>query len=250
MTVEDVRHLGTGLPAVATFGRSEAEATRFLLPYQFAISSLTARLCILKQEFARLDRHCPVGHASSRVKSLDRIVAKATRLRCPLTVEHIRHTIRDVAGVWVTSAAISDTYRVANLLSWQSDVAVIDAEDYIGSPKPNGYRSLHITAGIPIFHRDSIERVPVELQIRTIAIDAWASVEHENFYGNRRTTPRRLIDEMTAAADAVHRLDVTMERLHDEVGRLRGWDDDDAALNLRPMTTITGVSPSFAGQFR
>lgn len=250
MTVEDVRHWAPGYRPRRPSGARRRRTARFLLPYQFAISSLTARLSILKQEFARLDRHCPVGHISSRVKILDRIVAKATRLRCPLTAEHIRHTIRDVAGVRVTSAVISDAYRVANLLSWPSDVAVIGVEDYIANPKRNGYRSLHITVEVPIFHGDSIERVPVELQIRTIAMDAWASVEHEIFYRNHRTTPLRLVDEMTAAADAAHRLDATMQRLHDEVGRLGGWDDDDAALNLRPMTTITGASPPFAGQFR
>jgi putative GTP pyrophosphokinase len=237
MTVEDVCHLPAGLPPAIEFGHSSAEFSRFVLPYQFAIQALTTKVAILKEEFTQFDRDCPIEHVSSRVKSFDRILAKAQRLRCPLTTEHIRRNIRDIAGVRITCPVISDTYRVAGLLSSQPDVTVIEVEDYIAKPKPNGYKSLHITVEIPVVMSDGVEQVPVELQIRTIAMDLWAGFEHTIYRKNHRAVPRRLVNELTEAAEVAHRLDMTMERLHNEVAWLTAGNADDIHLDVPPLTT-------------
>ena len=109
---------------------------------------------------------------------------------------------------------ISDTYRAAALLGAQSDIEVIEVEDYIANPKPNGYRSFHMIVEIPVHCSDRVEHVPAEWQMRTIAQGFWACLEHEIHYKYSRAVPRGLLTELTDAAVAAHRLDMTMERLH------------------------------------
>ncbi|WP_016880631.1 MULTISPECIES: GTP pyrophosphokinase family protein [unclassified Rhodococcus (in: high G+C Gram-positive bacteria)] len=212
------------------------EFTQFVLPYQCAIATLTTKVHILRKGFTHLDRHCPIEHVSSRVKSPDSIMAKAQRLSCPLTVARIRQNIRDIAGVRVTCGLISDTYRVADLIGGQPDVTVLEVEDYIAKPKSNGYKSLHMAVEIPVFLSDRVVQVPVELQIRTIAMDFWASLEHKIYYKYQRSVPRRLLQELTEAADVAHRLDRKMERLHNEVTGLESAvDSDDSPLSLEAI---------------
>jgi putative GTP pyrophosphokinase len=241
VTVGDVYDLAPGLPATTQFGRSNTE---FALPYQIAISMLTTKVRILKQEFTRRDGYCPVEAVSSRVKTHDSIVAKAQRLCCPLTADDIRTNILDVAGVRITCCRVSDTYRIAARLSDLPDVTVIEVEDYIAKPKPNGYKSLHIIVEIPVRLNNRVQQVPVEVQIRTIAQDLWASCEHTISYKYPRATPDRLLDTLTQAADAAYQLDMKMERLHNEVARL--WatsDSDDVQLNTPPPTAIDRCRP-------
>jgi putative GTP pyrophosphokinase len=231
MTVDNI--CDSGLPMTMPFELFGPDFTQFVLPYQCAISTLTTKVHILRKGFTHLDRHCPIEHVSARVKSADSIVAKAERLRCPLTVDHIRQNIRDIAGVRITCGLISDTYRVADLIGGQPDVTVLEVEDYIVKPKSNGYKSLHMAVEIPVFLSDRVVQVPVELQIRTIAMDFWASLEHKIYYKYPRSVPRRLLQELTEAADVAHRLDRKMERLHNEVaGLASAVDSDDGPLSL------------------
>ena len=163
------------------------------------------------------------------MKPPDSILGKAARIGCPLTVDDIGTNILDIAGVRVTCGLISDTYRVATLLSQHADLTVIEVEDYIAHPKPNGYKSFHMILEVPVYLSDRVERVPVELQIRTIAMDLWANLEHKIHYKHDHAVPRRLLNELIDAAEAAHRLDVKMQRLYDEVG------DPTAG---RPPTTV------------
>ena len=128
---------------------SDTEFARFPLPYRFAISMLTTKISILKEELIDRDGYCPIVAVSSRVKTLDSIRRKAQRIGCPLTVDDIRTNILDIAGVRVTCGLISDTYRVATMVSQQADLTVIEVEDYIAHPKPNGYKSFHMVFEIP-----------------------------------------------------------------------------------------------------
>jgi putative GTP pyrophosphokinase len=219
MTVGDVDDLVSGFPAATQFGCVEFDFARFALPYQCAISTLTSKASILGREFVQRDGRCPIERVSSRVKTLDSIVAKARRLRCPISADGIRRNIFDIAGVRITCGLMSDVYRVAALFSQQPDVTLIEVEDYVATPKANGYRSLHLAVEIPVFVSNRVRRVPVELQIRTTAMDMWASLEHDIHYKHPHATPTHLLNELTHAADAAHRLDTTMQRLHDQVGR-------------------------------
>jgi GTP pyrophosphokinase len=225
VTVGDVYDLAPGLPATADVGRSTTEFARFALPYRIAISMLTTKVSILKENLTDRDGYCPIAVVSSRVKTLDGIRRKAQRIRCPLTVDDIRTNILDIAGVRVTCGIISDTHRVATMLSQQPDVTVIEVEDYIVHPKPNGYKSFHMIIQVPVLLSDRVERVPVELQIRTIAMELWASLEHKIYNKYERAVPPRLLNELTDAAEGAHRLDMKMERLHNEVAALTAGQD-------------------------
>src|SRR5689334_18517124 len=139
MTVDGDRSL-VGDLSQTEFTAAQTDIARFLLPYQCAISALTTKVNILKRELTHVDRNYPIRHVISRVKSCDSILGKATRIGCPLTVDAIRTNILDIAGVRVICGLAADTYRIANILSGQADVTVIEIEDYIAHPRANGYK--------------------------------------------------------------------------------------------------------------
>ena len=242
MTVGDVYDLAPGSAATAEVGRSDTEFARFALLYRIAVSMLTTKVSILKEKVTDRDGYCPIAAVSSRVKTLDSIRRKAQRIRCPLTVDDIRTNILDIAGVRVTCGVISDTYRIATMLSQQPDVAVIEVEDYIAHPKPNGYKSFHMIIEIPVLLGDRVERVPVEVQIRTIAMDL--CLEHKIYNTYERAVPPRLLNELTDAAEAAHNLDMKMQRLHNDVAALTAAQDaHDVHLDLPPPSTIDDWRP-------
>lgn len=242
MTVGDVYDLAPGSAATAEVGRSDTEFARFALPYRIAVSMLTTKVSILKEKVTDRDGYCPIAAVSSRVKTLDSIRRKAQRIRCPLTVDDVRTNILDMAGVRVTCGVISETYRIATMLSQQPDVTVIEVEDYIAHPKPNGYMSFHMIIEIPVLLGDRVERVPVEVQIRTIAMDL--CLEHKIYNTYERAVPPRLLNELTDAAEAAHNLDVKMQRLHNEVAALTAAQDaHDVHLDLPPPSTIDDWRP-------
>lgn len=191
--------------------------TRFLMVYKFAIDEIRTKIDILRQEFAHLHDYNPIEHVTSRLKSPASILAKAQRRGHPLTFDAIRGNIFDIAGVRITCSFVSDVYTMFDLLSQQSDVTVIEVEDYIANPKPNGYRSLHATVSVPVFLSSGPEQVPVEMQFRTVAMDFWASLEHKIYYKYARELPPGLFEELLDAANTAARLDDQMHRLHEEV---------------------------------
>ena len=211
----------------ADFAELRTEFSRFMMLYQFGISELMTKVNILKDEFTHINQYSPIEHVTSRVKSPDSILPKAQRLNVPLTIDDISKNIFDIAGVRITCSFISDTYRIAEMLTSQTDLRVIEREDYIADPKPNGYKSLHLIVEVPVFMSDRVRHVPIELQIRTIAMDFWASLEHKIYYKYNREVPVELLDELTEAAAAAHRLDVKMERLNDEFAKIKALPHPD-----------------------
>ena len=204
------------------------EFSRFMLSYKFGIDEVMTKLNILKEEFSHRRDYSPIEHVSSRLKSPESIVEKAHRKGCELTLDGIRSELHDIAGIRVTCSFISDTYQVLEMIAAQPDVTVLEVRDYIREPKSNGYQSLHLIIEVPVFMSDRVERVKLEVQIRTIAMDFWASLEHKIYYKYNRTVPETLLDELRQAALAASRLDVKMERLHDEVvalSEVAGTDD-------------------------
>ncbi len=193
------------------------DLTRFRLRYKFAIDEVITKISILREEFEHTHDHSPIEHVRSRLKSGESLLAKAGRIGCEPTLAAIEENIRDIAGVRVVCPFISDVYWIKEMLTRQSDVTVLEEEDYIASPKPNGYRSLHLIIKVPVFLSDRTEHVPVELQIRTIAMDFWASVEHTIYYKYDRAVPTTLLDELATAARTAAELDATMARLRTEV---------------------------------
>jgi putative GTP pyrophosphokinase len=217
------------------FAELRTEFSRFMMLYQFGIAELMTKVNILKDEFTHINQYSPIEHVASRVKTPESIMRKAERLGIPITIDDISKNIFDIAGVRITCSFISDTYRIAEMLTSQSDLRVIEREDYIANPKPNGYKSLHLIVEVPVFMSDSVRHVPIELQIRTIAMDFWASLEHKIYYKYNRDVPAELLDELTEAAAAAHRLDVKMERLNDEFAKIKALphaDDKSVELEL------------------
>ncbi len=190
---------------------------RFRMPYKFAIDELTTKIAILREEFEETYDHSPIEHVRSRLKSPDSLHAKAIRRGCEGSLESIASGVQDIAGVRVVCPFVSDVYWIKDMLTGQTDLTTLEVEDYIAHPKPNGYRSLHLTIEIPVFLSDRTERVPVELQLRTIAMDFWASVEHAIYYKYDATVPSSLIEELADAARTAAALDERMTRLRYEV---------------------------------
>jgi putative GTP pyrophosphokinase len=217
------------------------EFTRFMLSYKFGIDEMMTKINILKEEFNHRHDYSPIEHVSSRLKSPESILAKADRKGSELSLEGIRSTLHDIAGIRVTCSFISDTYKIFEMIAAQQDVTVLQVRDYIREPKENGYKSLHMIVEVPVFMSDHVEQVKVEIQIRTIAMDFWASLEHKIYYKYNRDVPERLLEELRDAALTANRLDVKMERLHDEVVALSDIaGEDDGVIDARDIGR-TGV---------
>ncbi len=187
---------------------------RFMLEYRFAMEEVETKLAILREEFLHMHEYNPIEHVSSRVKSVESLVAKLERRGIGTDFDVIRTEIYDIAGVRVTCAFIRDVYQLFDLLTQQDDITVLEVEDYIETPKSNGYKSLHTIISVPVYLSTGRVDVPVEVQFRTIAMDFWASLEHKIYYKYERQVPDTLIRELKHAAETAAELDTRMERLH------------------------------------
>ena len=193
------------------------EFTRFTMPYRFALDEVTTKLKILREEFNEFHDHNPIEHVLSRLKSPASIIAKARRIGCAMEFDEIERHVRDIAGVRVVCSFVTDVYTMFELLTSHPDIAVLDVDDYISQPKPNGYRSLHATLTVPVLQSGGIRDVFVELQFRTVAMDSWACIEHKLFYKYDGLVPPTLADELRLASEEARTLDERMERLRQEV---------------------------------
>ncbi len=199
------------------FPEQPDELTHFMMVYKFGLAEIETKIKILAEELAHKGRGNPIEHVSPRLKTPVSIAAKARRIECPLTFDDLRSRIRDIAGIRIVCSFVSDVYTVADMLTRQPDVNLVLTKDYIDKPKTNGYRSLHLIVEIPVFLSDRVVAVPVEVQLRTVAMDFWASLEHKIYYKYDPDIPPALRDERPAAAEDAARLDKRMERLHHEI---------------------------------
>ncbi|WP_280398257.1 GTP pyrophosphokinase [Nocardia carnea] len=207
---------------IAFMSRMRDDMTRFVMEYEFAVKELLTKVTILREEFLHLHHYNPIEHVTSRVKSPSSILRKAVRKNIRPELPELREYITDIAGVRITCSFIADTYRVLETLTAQDDVRVLTVKDYIAHPKPNGYKSLHALLQIPVFLSTGPVNVTVELQVRTVAMDFWATLEHKIFYKYDGAVPQRLIDDLTDAAATAAELDRRMEQLHTEVHGVNG----------------------------
>ena len=178
------------------FKKFKYEITRFMMIYKFALDQMETKIEVLKEEFQSLHDYSPIEHTKSRLKSPESIMNKMFRKNHELTFESIKKNIKDIAGVRITCSFISDIYRIKDMLCNQSDLRVLEVKDYIQNPKPNGYQSLHLLVDVPVYMSNGEERACVEIQIRTIAMDFWASLEHKIFYKYNKDVPERLTKEL------------------------------------------------------
>ncbi|MFP4644025.1 MAG: GTP pyrophosphokinase family protein [Spirochaetales bacterium] len=198
---------------------------RFTNRYRFALQEMSTRIDILRQEFESMHEYTPIEHVSERLKNPDSIIRKAKHRGIPLTVEAIRNSVRDIAGIRVSCSFVNDIYRVASMLVQQSDLTVAEYKDYIEEPKPNGYRSLHLIVQTPIHLSDRIDHVYVEVQLRTVGMDFWASLDHKIHYKYDHQVPEYLLEELRSAAEDIDQLDRKMEHIHRQMQerKLADW---------------------------
>ncbi|WP_429917677.1 GTP pyrophosphokinase [Lederbergia citrisecunda] len=206
-----------------------------MMTYKFAIDEVNTKLNILKEEFQYIHDYNPIEHSISRVKSPESILKKAYRKNCGLSLAAIKENIQDIAGIRITCSFISDIYKVSEMITKQRDITVIERKDYIQNPKPNGYQSLHLIIKIPVFMSDRVEHTFVEIQIRTIAMDFWASLEHKIYYKFNKEVPERITRELKEAAVSATELDKKMERLHEEVKVIKNMENEEQHISNSPM---------------
>lgn len=190
--------------------------------YAAGIREITSRLEVLESEFQYSSKHNPIHHIESRVKTLASIVKKLESMGLPLTITSAKKTLHDIAGVRVVCCYVDDIYRISELLLAQDDVSVVEKKDYIESPKENGYRSLHIVVDLPVYLSQGKVFIPVEIQIRTVAMDFWAALEHGIRYKSPSEVPAFINDELRACADIIAATDDRMLEIFKAIQLLNG----------------------------
>jgi putative GTP pyrophosphokinase len=183
--------------------------------YNAAIKEVRTKLEILDDEFSFKNNRNPIHSIESRLKSVASLLTKMSSKNMELTVENMRDKIFDIAGIRVICSYVEDIYIIERLLLSQTDVRLLRRKDYIEHPKANGYRSLHIVVSVPIFLSDKVENMPVEVQIRTIAMDFWASLEHHMRYkAKREELPEGIEDELLECSKTIADLDYKMQGIY------------------------------------
>lgn len=188
--------------------------------YRAAIKEVRTKIEILSEDFAVRHDYNPIHHMERRLKIPASIEEKLERLGKDISIEAARDNIFDIAGIRVVCNFVDDVYNVADMLINQQDVTLITRKDYIANPKPNGYRSLHLVVSVPVYLMNGMQEVPVEIQIRTVAMDFWASLEHQLRYKKTKNIPKNIDIELKACAEVSAKLDVRMQKIFDELGEI------------------------------
>lgn len=187
------------------------------LIYNSALKQISTKLEILNDEFQHVHRYNPIEHIKSRIKTPESIVKKLKKHGYESTIGNMVRYVNDIAGIRVICSFTSDIYQIADMISNQSDINVISVKDYIVNPKPSGYKSYHMLVTVPVYLSDRIEQTKVEIQIRTVAMDFWASLEHKIHYKFEGNAPDHIRDELIECARMSSQLDERMLSLNREV---------------------------------
>ena len=193
------------------------EWSNALLLYDAALKEINTKLEILNNEFKLAHQYNPIEHITSRIKTPQSIAKKLRHNGKELTVENIVKYVNDVAGIRIICSFTSDIYRIADLIAKQNDIKVLKVKDYIIKPKENGYTSYHMIISIPVYLSESTVETKVEIQIRTIAMDFWASLEHKIYYKFEGKAPEHIRNELKECSDIVSYLDRKMLSLNEEI---------------------------------
>ena len=185
--------------------------------YQAAIRQVQTKLENLDDEFQMKHRRNPIHHMQSRMKTIRSMMEKLQRKHLQQSIASAVGNLTDIAGIRVICSYLQDVYTVADLLTSQDDVHVVKVRDYIKNPKSNGYRSLHLVVEVPVYLSEGRLSVPVEVQIRTIAMDFWATLEHSLRYKAQDQVPQSISDELQQTATDIAALDQRMQAIHDKV---------------------------------
>lgn len=192
---------------------SALEFQQLLMLYESGIKQITTKFEILEDEFTSKHERNPISTIHSRIKDPMSIAEKLERKGLPVTIDNMVNKIFDIAGIRVTCPFISDVYHVTQMLLQQDDIELVEMKDYIKNPKKSGYRSLHVIVKVGVYFSDQKREIPVEIQIRTIAMDFWASLEHQLHYKKDYPMPDDVAEELRSIADTIEANDVRMQNL-------------------------------------
>lgn len=188
-----------------------------MMRYDSAIREVRTKLEILNDELPLHGQHSPISSISSRRKKPMSILEKLKRYGVEVSLNSIEKNLNDVAGIRVICSFVDDIYRVARMLIQQDDIRLIQVKDYIENPKPNGYRSYHMIVEVPVFFSNEKRPMRVEIQIRTVAMDFWASLEHKMKYKQDIDNAEEIMAELKECADTISQTDIKMMRIREKI---------------------------------
>lgn len=189
----------------------------FMMIYNCAIKEVKTKFEVLNDEFVVANKRNPIEMIKSRVKKPNSIVEKLNRKGFALNMESILKNINDVAGIRVICSFVDDIYEIAKMLEQQDDITVLEVKDYIKNPKPNGYRSYHMIIEVPVFFSNRKMNMKVEIQLRTIAMDFWASLEHTIKYKKDVENAEEIMLELKKCADLISETDLKMQAINNRI---------------------------------
>lgn len=193
------------------------EFKQVLFNYQSALKVLETEIKILNDEFTGIYKHNPVEHIKFRIKNPDSIIKKLHKKNYDITIENIISHVNDIAGIRIVCSFLPDIYQIVDIIKKSKSIKIIEEKDYIKNPKSSGYESYHLIVMVPIFLSSGNKYVKAEIQIRTVAMDFWASLEHKIQYKFPGLIPEKVEEELLNNAKAIHNIDEQMSRLNDIV---------------------------------
>ena len=187
------------------------------LTYNAALKMIETRMEILNDEFQHVHCYNPIEHIKARIKTPESIVKKLKRDGRESTIDNMVKYINDIAGIRIICSFTSDIYRIADMICEQKDIQVVAVKDYITFPKASGYKSYHMIVTVPVYLSDRTVDTKVEIQIRTVAMDFWASLEHKIHYKFEGNAPEHIKEQLVECAQMVSALDARMMSLNEEI---------------------------------
>ena len=216
-----------------------------MFTYESALKEIATKIDILNNEFIKIHNYNPIEHVTSRIKSSESIVKKLKRHGLEVNMDNMQNCLSDIAGIRIVCSFTSDIYRIADRISSQSDIQVLTVKNYIANPKPNGYMSYHMIVSIPIFLTNDVIDTKVEIQIRTIAMDFWASLEHKIYYKFEGKAPAGIKDELKECANIISFLDEKMLSINESVKHYH--EDFNGGVAMSSDTPLPVVSADNTG---
>ncbi len=214
----------TGLCGANKGNENDIEVQRMFNIYNAAMRVISTRLEILESDFRLTRKHNPIHHMDCRLKSSGSILRKLEQRGLDCALSNITRNIFDVVGLRIVCPYLEDVYAVAELLLRQDDITLLQKKDYIKNPKPNGYRSMHLVVLAPVALCHGTEQVPVEIQIRTIAMDMWASLEHELCYKAEGKSDAQTHESLLDCSKKLAAIDAQMGEMFQARKRVEGTD--------------------------
>lgn len=203
--------------------------------YNSALKEVETKLEILNEEFKHIHKYNPIEHIKTRIKSPESIVKKLKRYGHETSIENMVKYVNDIAGVRIICSFTSDIYRLAEMIGNQSDLKVLSIKDYMKTPKESGYQSYHMLVAVPIYLSNGVAETKVEIQIRTIAMDFWASLEHKIYYKYEGNAPEYMSRELKECAKMIAEVDEKMLQLNEAIITCIEEDDSREAQTLEDV---------------